>query len=161
LIQRARDASAQRAPTDVLIRAILDRARLPGEDDIALIRRALGDAGFSSRSDSLGQHLARRVAEGQWRNTTAVEYLEDLRAVFRVGQAGLAIYRRRGGALLLAFTSTARVVPPERLGPNTLPLLAVVYSADRGVIISGYQASALDRVHIPPDAIWLTSPPPS
>ena len=54
-----------------------------------------------------------------------------------------------------AVSRTDAVIPTARQGSGFQPFVLVVYSADRGVVISGYQFSNFARVSIPPDAIWL------
>jgi len=39
--------------------------------------------------------------------------------------------------------------------PVSLPDMLVVYSPDRGIILTGYQVSNLDRTGIPAEARWL------
>jgi hypothetical protein len=114
--------------------------------------RALG-----SRDDAVFLHLAQRVAaEGQWIiGTTAAQYVDDLRRAVRWPRARLAIYRRRAGAIAATVNQTADIVPQSRLGPRALPGLLVVYSVDRGILISGYQFSTFDELSIPEDALWL------
>lgn len=65
----------------------------------------------------------------------------------------LAIYERRGGNISVAFAPNT--IPEERRGPRAQPYVFVVYSVDRGNIVSGYQASSLEAVDIPKDAVWL------
>jgi hypothetical protein len=38
---------------------------------------------------------------------------------------------------------------------NPFPNLLVVYSADRGVLITGYQFSSLAHVRLPGEVVWL------
>jgi hypothetical protein len=46
-------------------------------------------------------------------------------------------------------------VDPARLGPEALPWLLVVFSADRGTMVSGYQISSVTLSNIPGDALWF------
>jgi hypothetical protein len=107
--------------------------------------------------DSLFVHLVRRVVLDQaWTmGTTAEEYLQDLHRAARVGGVRLAVYTRRGGAIVGILASTTSAVPAVRLGSGASQLLFVVYSADRGFIISGYQVPSRDVLAIPEDAQWL------
>jgi hypothetical protein len=96
------------------------------------------------------------VAEAQWsEGTTAAEYLSDLRAAARRPDAALAVYSRRGGNLASTIARTADVLKPDRLGPSSLPWLIVVYSADWGALVSGYQFSTAAEISIPAEALWL------
>ena len=55
---------------------------------------------------------------------------------------------------MAAVFATNRV-PPRRLGPGSKPWLLIVYSADRGMLVSGYQTYAAPPSNIPGDALWL------
>jgi hypothetical protein len=102
-------------------------------------------------------HLTKRVViEEQWvPGTTEGDYLADLSRAVLDPTARLVIYRRGGTHLAATSTLTDRVLPPERQGDRSVPNLLVVYAADRGIIISGYQYSTLDQTSIPPEAVWL------
>jgi hypothetical protein len=62
---------------------------------------------------------------------------------------------RQGGFIAISIAATDDIAPRERLGVAREPMLVVVYSAERGIIISGYQASSPSKVSIPGDALWL------
>jgi hypothetical protein len=98
-----------------------------------------------------------RVAiERQWADgTTAAGYLADLRRAARHPLARLLVYQRRGGAIAVTISSTDQVAPPGHWGPSWLPNLLVIYSADHGMMLSGYQFSDLVAVGIPEEARWL------
>ncbi|MGH2353029.1 MAG: hypothetical protein ACRDJN_15575 [Chloroflexota bacterium] len=119
---------------------------------LTYLERSLGP-----REPSLFYHLVKRVvAEEQWAyGTTESEYLTDLRDAVRSAAARLVVYARRGGSIAVTLTPTSATVPPERRTPASLPLLLVVYSADRGMMISGYQISGLETAGIPQEARWL------
>jgi hypothetical protein len=110
---------------------------------------------LGDRARALVIHLAMRVVyDEQWQDgTTEQEYVDDLRAAIQEPSARLLVYQRRGGSI--AATLTANGVPAERRGPESLPLLYVVYSADRSTIASGYQASTVGAISIPGDSRWL------
>lgn len=61
--------------------------------------------------------------------------------------------QRQGGAIAGIFAPNT--VTASRCGPRALPWINVVFSADRGTIISGYQASGLAELDIPAEARWL------
>jgi hypothetical protein len=102
-------------------------------------------------------HLVKRVVvEEQWRDgTTAEQYLADLRRSIRAPAARLVAYADRGGAIAATITPTVAVVPEARLGAQAQANLLVIYSADRGIIVTGYQFSTLGKTRIPPEAVWL------
>jgi hypothetical protein len=104
---------------------------------------------------ALALHLVLRVvADEQWANGTAAhEYLTDLRDAIGEPSARLLVYYRRGG--YLAAVLAPNTVPPARRGAKPQPQLFVVYSADRGIILSGYQSSGSRALNIPGDALWL------
>jgi hypothetical protein len=107
-----------------------------------------------NREDSLFYHLARRVDEGQWEEgTMEEEYLLDLRSTASDPSARLVLYTLKGGNVAAILSDN--VVPQDRRGPDSLDHLFVVYSADRGRIISGYQVSGLEQVNVSGDPLWL------
>ena len=163
---------------DVLARRIVDGAQSATELDIEQIVQRIATAPFEPREvtvppdwrglfylgrelgprePSLFVHLFTRVVvERQWMfGTTAEQYLADVRGAVGVAETRIAAYRRRGGAIIAALAETERVVAPPRRGIKTEPYLLVVYSADRGIIVSGYQASGLETLAMPGDARWL------
>jgi len=164
-------------PADRLIRNLIDHHRQPTEPEIKQIAERLHTADFDTRivrvpeplrglgvglmlhelSESVTYHYIRRVAgERQWVDaTTPEQFLTDLRTAVTGSATKIALFWARGGAIALVVASTAEVVPAERRGENTMPLLVVVYSADRGVIISGYQASSMDTIRIGERPLWL------
>lgn len=115
------------------------------------------DRSLSARESSLTYHLALRVvAERQWpHGTTASECLADLRRSVRLDSARLAVYERRGGHIAIAVTPTEDILSRAQRGTKYLPNLLVVYSADRGIILSGYQFSDLASTGVPKEAQWL------
>lgn len=112
---------------------------------------------LGARSDPLTYHLIKRVAiDKQWADgTTAEQYVADLRRAVRDPAARLAVYQRRGGLIAASVTPAARVLPPERQGTRPQPELLVIYSAERGIIISGYQFPRLENTGVPEEARWL------
>jgi hypothetical protein len=110
---------------------------------------------LGERGDALLVHLVRRVlVDRQWvEGTDEATYLTDLRAMVRDPAARLVVYQRQGGHIAGVFDPNR--LPPERRGSNALAWLYVVYSADRGTIVSGYQASGLGEIDIPEGARWL------
>ncbi len=54
-----------------------------------------------------------------------------------------------------AIGYTALAIPRGRLGEQAEAHLLVLYSADRGTIVSGYQFSDMSKVAIPGDTLWL------
>jgi hypothetical protein len=109
------------------------------------------------RASSVVYHLVKRViVDRQWAAAmTTAEYLTDLRSAILSPRARLAIYSRRGGTIAATLTATTLVIPEARLGQDSLDELLVVYSVDRGVLITGYQCSSLATTGIPSEALWL------
>lgn len=165
-------------PVDQLIHGLIDARYAATAEDIESIRERMATASFGAtpttvprvyrgltslgrtladRDDPLFLHLVERViADRQWTaGTTAGRYLTQIRQAARQPDARLLVYRRRGGAIAAVVTETATVVSPNDRGPGSFPLLAVIYSADRGILLSGYQASSFDTLGIPEDARWL------
>lgn len=171
--------SVSRHRVDELIRTLLATGRPPAADEVEQILERLAAAPFHhgsraippelqglayggrtirAREDSLFAHVVKRVLdERQWAGgTIAADYLDDLRRAVRHRSARLAIYEERGGPIAATVTPTGAAVPPRHAGPRSLGLLLVVYSADRGTIISGYQISSVEAARIPQEARWLT-----
>ena len=117
-------------------------------------REYLGQT-LSSTADSLTVHLVSRVlSDRQWRaGTTATSFQSDIQAAVLHPSARLIVYQRRGG--YLAAILSGNPVPAARRGDRTLPLLFIVYALQRDSIISAYQASDVDQLSIPGDALWL------
>jgi hypothetical protein len=110
---------------------------------------------LAEREPALTVHLAQRVLlNAQWAHgTTGDEYLADLRQAVAQEGARLVVYEERGGALAGALA--ANQIPVERRGVNTRDWVYVAYSADRGTIISGYQASGEHTVRLGENPRWL------
>lgn len=165
-------------PADRLIRELIQTGRRPTPSEFGqiierlatvpfdrrLVPVPLGLRGLSyqgqilgARADSLTCHLVRRVVdERQWASgTTAAQYVSDLRRAVRAPNARLAVYRRRGGHIAIVLAPTDLAVPTARRAAETLPEVLVVYSADRGIILSGYQVTGLAETGVPEDALWL------
>jgi hypothetical protein len=152
-----------RPATDAEVQRIVERVasapfnptvvRVPGRE------RGATYAGHTlgTRESSLVYHLVKRVAiERQWaEGTTASDYLDDLRRAVRSAAARLALFADRGDHIVAVVTPTASVVPAHRRGTEWQPNVLVVYSADRGMIRTGYQFSSLQAVDIPTEAQWL------
>jgi hypothetical protein len=173
----ARDSGISLDPIDQLIRELLDRRRTAIVAEIESILNHIRSAPFDARvvlvppreqgltysGQILGTHvsadvlhLVRRVlVDRQWRTgTTMSEYLGDLHAAAANPAVRLALYRRRGGAIALVVAPNA--IEPARLGQAPEALIVVVYSADWGMIVTGYQASSIGTISVPGDALWLT-----
>ena len=139
-------------PTDVLIRNLIQTGRGATAEEIDQIVNRMAEAKFPTST----QHLAKRLDDKQWTAETSVEdYVSDLRRAIQDESARLSVYKRRGGNLAGILTETERIVPEQRRGDQWDPLLVVVYSADRGIILSGYQAHSLETIALPKDVRWL------
>jgi hypothetical protein len=144
------------------IEAIIDRiasAPFDPQPDIPVLTRHrrltyLGQT-LGSRASSLTYHLVKRVlVERQWAfGASPAGYLSDLREAARSEGARVTVYRRRGGDM--AAIADRNRIPLVRLGPGALPWILVVFSADRGTMVSGYQMSIASPSNIPEDALWL------
>lgn len=164
-------------PTDRLIRELVDDERSATGAEIAAIVVRIASAPFDPRSvavppalrgltynaQTLGNHapsldlhmVKRLIVERQWSDsTTTTQYLSDLRRAVRAPETRISTYVRRGGYIVGALSPTVAVIPPSRRGAGALPLLLVIYSVDRGMIISGYQVSTIEQTGIPQEARW-------
>ena len=157
LIRTADDATAEE------LRSIVDRiATAPFDPRLRPVPfqwrgqvvqgRALGQW-----DDALTVHWLQHVLiEQQWLpETTPDEYLASLRRGVRSPHAAVALYRRRGGHVAITATPTVAILRSRRHGEGRLQQLLVVYSADRGIVITGYQFSHLEAIGIPGNAQWL------
>lgn len=171
------DSLLSRHPIDVLIREIVKGNLDATSSDVEQIIERLATAPFMSdlvpvpRSvreliademkvgavvSSLTLHLLKRLAEEQWSvGANEGTYLADLRFAIRNRSSRLAVYNRRGGVIALSVSQTIDVLPSYSRGDRWLPLFVVVYSVDRGMIVSGYQATSIATITIPRDARWL------
>ena len=146
-----------------IIRRIASAEFDPRIVTVPIAERGLAYQGIvlGERAPSLEYHLVKRVLgqeDQQWAmGTTAAQYLDDLRRAVQADSALLAIYERRGGVVVAIITPTPDAVPEPRRGPRALPHTVVVYSADRGTIVTGYQAT-LREVRIPEGARWFRPP---
>ncbi len=124
----------------------------PGLRGVAYLGRIL-----QPRDDAVVVHLVTRVVkERQWvEGTTAAQYVADLRRAVQQPDSRVLEYPRRGGPIAATISRTDRVLPVERQGVKPEQFLAVIYSVDRGVIITGYQFSSLETISIPREASWL------
>jgi hypothetical protein len=103
-----------------------------------------------------GRAPERVVVERQWTpGPTAQQYVRDIRQAVRHPTARLVVYIRRGGTIAAALVPTALVVPAARRGHRARRNVAVIYSVDRGVIITAYQYTDVTTISIPRDARWL------
>jgi hypothetical protein len=163
--------------TDLLIRELIATRRPATQEEVATIIERMATAPFNpqmvrvpiqlrgnvfqgaplaSREPSIRFHLHKRIDERQWAPLTGPsEYLGDIRRVALGRDTRIAAYLRQGGPIVLSLGSTVQAVPVERRGDRWRPWLAVIYSADRGTLISGYQASALSELAMPEDVQWL------
>lgn len=139
-------------PTDRLIRELVRTGRTVAPAEVQQIAQRIATAPFPTSAP----HLAKRAREGQWTEETTPEaYVDDLRRAIRDPEGRVAVYQRRGGSLAACVTLTDRAVPFTRRGPASCALIVVVYSADRAIIVTGYQASAISYVSLPGGARWL------
>jgi hypothetical protein len=172
----ADDAHSQH-PVDRLIRELIATRRHPSPSEVAVIGDRIATAPFDprrripvltghrgisyqgqklgARASALDYHLVKRVMiERQWADgTSAVDYLSDPHEAARAPDARLVLYDRRGGSMT-AVVSRNRILHSRR-GTDSLPWLLVVFSADRGTIVTGYQVSSDPPNNIPEDGLWL------
>jgi hypothetical protein len=164
-------------PADRLIRELIRSERTASPDEVREITERLATAPFDPREIAVPRelrgrtyagrrlanreraalvHLAQRVLiDAQWMHGTAeAAYLADLAEAVRDPSTGIVLYGRRGGSIAGALSPNR--LPSFRRGRAVLPWIYVVYSADHGTIISGYQVSSANTIAIPADARWLT-----
>jgi len=148
----ARGALLSQHPADRLIRELILTERDATRSEVGRIIERMATAAFPRARP----HLAKRLLEGLWaEHTTEDVYLADLRRGIQSPDARLLLYTRRGGHIAAVLAGTAQALPRCHLGAQWLPLLFVVYSADRGIIVSGYQTRVLTDIAVPEGARWL------
>ncbi len=62
---------------------------------------------------------------------------------------------KSAGMIAVVLAPVDRVLPAVRLSEGAHATLAVVYAADRGIVISGYQFSSLEKLALPERVLWL------
>ncbi len=113
------------------------------------------DAQWNSEK-SLNSHIEKRVKEGQFSESfNSKKYQEVIQNVCLNKDAQVAVYNRRGGSMVAVIAKMEDVVPPELRGAKTEQLMAVFLSADRGKIITAYQASSLGALDLGDNPLWL------
>lgn len=119
--------------------------------------RSAGGYTLSSRERPLVVHLVERIAyDEQWASgTTPEEYLEDLRAAIQDDSARFGIGRPAGSRAPLVYVFADNVVPEERRGRKSLPVMFVLYGVGPDATIPGHQASSIDAVRKANDFRWL------
>jgi len=160
-----------------LIRAQLDSRRTLTPEEMQRVLDHMAKAPFSLRSVSVDRsirgrvfqsrilgdkepsiiaHLAKRVlVEQDWADdVTPVEYLDHLRSVIDDPALRKAVYLSKDKRLFVGLLAPNRI-PEARLGKNHSALLWVVYSADYGTIVTGYQVRGIEEITLPKDARWL------
>jgi hypothetical protein len=155
--------ATRRRATAAEVAAIVARmANVPFDGRIVSVRAYERGARYQghrlgAREDSLRYHLIKRVAiEEQWSDGATIHsYLADLRRAVLAPTARLLVYERRGGTIAATITPTDDVLEGARQGSRSLPNLLVVYSADRGQIITGYQFSTWSSTGLPEEVVWL------
>jgi hypothetical protein len=155
-------STGRRATGDEIAQIVEQMAAAPFHRAVLLVARHLRGLAFQGRAigdreDALTCHLIKRVVtDRQWaEDTSTADYLADLRRAVRAPAARLALYSRRGGHIAVTLAPTADAVPDARRAASSLPEILVVYSADRGMIVTGYQVSSLSQTGIPAEARWL------
>jgi hypothetical protein len=142
-------------PVDVLIRQLARLERQATAADVESIRGRVATARFLT-SQSLAAHLTKRINEGQWAEvTTEHAYLGDLWRLAGAVPSRIGVCVRRGGNVALVLGSTSDAVPLERRGPRGGQRMLVVFSADWGRIVTGYQSDTLQEFAIPKETQWL------
>ncbi len=111
-----------------------------------------------AREDSLTAHLAARVLrDKQWREgSTKEDFSSDVRRAALHPDAALAVYETR--RTNFAGVVAPNTVPADRRGSDAGDYIVVLYSADRGRIITVYQAKAENSTRIPERARWIRPP---
>lgn len=164
---------------DRLIRQLADDPRaLPTDEQIRQIARRVASAPFNpqfadmlpvadadylgrpiaARGPSLFQHLVKRVLiNQQWvYGTTADQLLDDFRRTATAPSSRFGVSKRGPASTLIVQAATDQVVSTAHRGPQAGPHILVFYSANRGMIVSGYQVDDVTLVAVTRHVRWLT-----
>jgi hypothetical protein len=125
----------------------------------AIVGQVFQGRTLSAREPSLTAHLAKRVlVDEQWAaNTTPDEYMADLQQAIAHRDAKMCLFVGRDKRRVAAILSP-NDLPEKHLGARTEPLVFVLYSADHGIIVSGYQISGIETIDLPKDVKWIGCP---
>jgi len=157
---------------DRRIRQIVAGSRTPSIEDAVMIQNRAANAPFyrkeanvpsdltgtqlpgghviGERDQSIYIHLAKRIQQRQWPITTSPEsYLNDLQTFAKRDDVKMLLYERRGGNMV-AFIGSS---PYTEKGSEKN--MIVVYSADHGMIVSGYQFSDFTNLNLGTNQRWL------
>ena len=85
-------------------------------------------------------------------STTIEEYVADLHTAIEQVESKLAIYRMEDGRYVLGVLAP-NTISRNRLGRGRKAFLWVVYNADYGTIITGFQTKG--SVVVPEGAVWI------
>lgn len=152
----------ERVPTEEEIKRILDHvAKAQFSTRVVPVdRRIVGQVFQGKRlaknEPSILAHLAKRVlVERQWvDNVTPDEYVAHLRTAVLDAEARKVIYIGKDGRLYAGFLAINKL-PAKLLADGSQDFVWVVYAADYGTIVTGYQVSGLEKINLPPDVRWL------
>jgi hypothetical protein len=171
-----REAKLSPNETDRLVRRLIRSGRVATAQEVEQIAGRVAQAPFNTglvlsgdeanveylgrttkdRDDAGWVHLVKRVeTEKQWRNGTSLnEYVSDLQRV-AINAEKIAVYRRRGGSIVLLWARTDEVIAEDHKGLNAKSEIITIYSADRGMIITGYQIKHISEVSLGENLQWL------
>ncbi|MBI4318674.1 MAG: hypothetical protein HY675_09305 [Chloroflexi bacterium] len=152
----------KRVPTEQEIRRILDHvAQAPFSSRLVAVDHAVRGRLFQGRTlgdrePSIIAHLAKRaLVEHDWaEDVTPKEYVDHLRAVTNDPALRKAVYVRRDKRLFMGLLAPNKI-PVALLGRNQSAFLWIVYSADYGTIVTGYQVRGIEEITLPKDVRWL------
>lgn len=165
-------------PVDRLLRRVIRTGEDVTDADVRAIVQRVEQAEFAARTitvapttirlaaangftvpratDALTAHVGKHVwAQRQWVNTTSSDYLDDLRAAVASSTARIVAYERNRRLSVAVIANTQLIVPQDRRGPASGPLILVLCSPDNAMIVTGYMIGRLQAAHIPAGARWL------
>lgn len=125
---------------------------------VELVGLELLERELRAREDSLTAHVAARVLrDKQWHEGgTKEDFLSDIKRAVSHPDAALAVYEAR--RTNFAGVVAPNTVPAGRRGSDAGDYIVVLYSADRGRIITAYQAKDVYSTRIPKRARWIRLP---
>jgi len=152
----------KRKPTEAEIRKVLDHvAKAPFSTRPVAVDKSIRGQVFQGRKlgdrePSIIAHFAKRVLiNRQWTgDVTPAEFVDHLHFAFLEQSAKRAVYVGHDQRTYFSVLAP-NTIPSDRLGSDSQPFLWVVYTADYGTIVTGYQVPGIEEITLPAKVRWL------
>jgi hypothetical protein len=152
----------KRMPTEAEIKRVLAHvARAPFSTRPVAVDKSIRGQVFQGRKlgdrePSIIAHFAKRVLiNRQWTgDVTPAEFVDHLHFAFLEQSAKRAVYVGHDQRTYFSVLAP-NTIPSDRLGSDSQPFLWVVYTADYGTIVTGYQVPGIEEITLPAKVRWL------